>query len=91
MFTLGHLTDVDLLGLGEILIAQDENNVAGFHWLWFSIYAFDDADLSGFGDVDDVMNDTNDTTVVNQNQIKIGLYSRSGTSLVMVTVVTSLL
>ena len=47
--------------------------------------------LSGFGDVDDVMNDTNDTTVVNQNQIKIGLYSRSGTSLVMVTVVTSLL
>ena len=94
VFTLGHLTDVDLLGLGEILIAQDENNVAGFHWLWFSIYAFDDADLSGFGDVDDVMNDTNDTnetTVVNQNQIKIGLYSRSGTSLVMVTVVTSLL
>ena len=47
--------------------------------------------LSGFGDVDDVMNDTNEITVVNQNQIKIGLYSRSGTSLVMVTVVTSLL
>ena len=45
VLTLGHLTDVDLLGLGEILIAQDENNVAGFHWLWFSIYAFDDAEL----------------------------------------------
>ena len=43
VFALGHLTDVDLLDLGEILIAQDENNVAGFHWLWFSIYAFDDA------------------------------------------------
>ena len=62
VFALGHLTDVDLLDLGEILIAQDENNVAGFHWLWFSIYAFDDADLSGFGDVDDVMNDTTMTT-----------------------------
>ena len=62
VFALGHLTDVDLLDLGEILIAQDENNVAGFHWLWFSIYAFDDADLSGFGDVDDVMNDPTTTT-----------------------------
>ena len=45
VFTLGHLTDVDLLGLGEILIAQDENNVAGFYWLWSLIYAFDDASV----------------------------------------------
>ena len=37
VFALGHLTDVDLLDLGEILIAQDENNVAGFYWLWFFI------------------------------------------------------
>ena len=29
MFALG-LTDLDLLDLGEILIAEDENNVAGF-------------------------------------------------------------
>ena len=87
VFALGHLTDVDLLDLGEILIAQDENNVAGFYCLWFSIML----SMMLTSVVMNNTNDTNETTVVNQNQIKIGLYSRSGTSLVMVTVVTSLL
>ena len=34
MFTLG-LTDLDLLDLGEILIAEDEHNVAGFFLFFF--------------------------------------------------------
>ena len=39
MFALG-LTDLDLLDLGEILIAEDENNVAGFPTPFFKSLQF---------------------------------------------------
>ena len=39
MFALG-LTDLDLLDLGEILIAEDENNVAGFPSPFYNVAGF---------------------------------------------------
>ena len=39
MFALG-LTDLDLLDLGEILIAEDENNVAGFPSPFYNVAVF---------------------------------------------------
>lgn len=39
VFALG-LTDLDLLDLGEILIAEDENNVAGFPSPFYNVAGF---------------------------------------------------